>query len=91
VQDPNRIGHVLQTLRVAWELTPDLPLGQLLIDSVSAHQGRPRTHVSDLEDEEIDAALAAWPTLSGAGSAARGGRDGRPATASAARSHSRSP
>lgn len=58
MRDPARIDRILEAIRLKWKASPDLRLGQLLINAAPRfeHAGY---HV---EDDELEAALAAPET-----------------------------
>ena len=49
MRDINRISQILDDLKKAWELTPDLRLGQLLLNAVDHNE----TALFYIEDQEL--------------------------------------
>lgn len=58
MRDPARINEVLEALRVAWQLDPDLRLGQLIVNVV-----RPTSPCPDVfyvEDDKLAEGLVRY-------------------------------
>jgi hypothetical protein len=58
--DPQRIGPVLEAIRVVWEQYPDCALGQLLVAAACAHTSLEIEEVFYLPDDELLRRLRAW-------------------------------
>lgn len=56
MRDPARINEVLAVLRVAWQLDPDLRLGQLIVNAV--RPSSPCPDVFYVEDDKLAESLA---------------------------------
>lgn len=53
MRDPERINRILNKIRTAWSVRPDMRLGQLLINLTGIDQ----TDLFQLEDDELEANL----------------------------------
>ena len=51
MRDPKRIDDVLDALRAAWQLDPDLRLGQLIVNAV--RPSAPCPEVFNIEDQQL--------------------------------------
>jgi uncharacterized protein YihD (DUF1040 family) len=60
MRDPKRIGPILETLRLAWERSPDLRLGQLIV--IIASIANAKCDVFYVEDDTMVAGLDKWNT-----------------------------
>jgi uncharacterized protein YihD (DUF1040 family) len=58
MRDPARINEVLETLRAAWQLDPDLRLGQLIVNAV--RPSSPCPEVFYVEDDKLAEGLARY-------------------------------
>jgi uncharacterized protein YihD (DUF1040 family) len=57
MKDPERIDNILDRIRVIWEESPDLRLGQLLVN-VAGEQFE--FNLYNYEDRDLQIALAEW-------------------------------
>ena len=60
MRDPKRIGPILEALRLAWEQSPDLRLGQLIV--IIANIANPKCDVFYVEDDTMVAGIEKWNT-----------------------------
>ncbi len=51
MRDPDRIGYILDQIKVQWERSPDLRLGQLIYNAVSPAD--PCPEIFGIEDEVL--------------------------------------
>lgn len=58
MRDPQRIDEVLLAIRTAWQLDPDLRLGQLIVNAVRPTS--PCPEVFYIEDEKLVKGLEAY-------------------------------
>ena len=60
MRDPNRIDRILATLRTEWVMSPDLRLGQLIVNAI--RPSRPCPQVFFTEDTVVEAGLMSSST-----------------------------
>ncbi len=61
MRDPARIDRMIERLREVWHASPDMRLGQLLVNVIRPSQPCPQ--IFHAEDTETEAKLARYPAL----------------------------
>jgi uncharacterized protein YihD (DUF1040 family) len=59
MRDPNRINRILEKLRAAWLSSPDLRLGQLVMNAIAMTEDRPVNDIFYIEDDQTEKGLNA--------------------------------